>query len=317
MTTNALIMLVALALESRIGWPEILNRRIRHPVAWFGALINVADRGFNRTDWPHRVRYLAGGMATIALVAGAFTLGWIITRALPDTLIGRSVEALLAASLVAARSLHDHVMAVHAALTGHGLEAGRNAVAHIVGRDVGRLDEAGVVRAALESLAENASDGVIAPLFWGTLFGLPGLAAYKAINTCDSMIGHRTARHMAFGGVAARLDDLANLLPARLTGLLFGLSAGRIGAVKVMARDARRHRSPNAGWPEAALAGALDIRLSGPRAYGDALSTDPWLNAGARNPGAKDLLDGLALYRRIIWVTACSLGFIFLMGVPL
>jgi adenosylcobinamide-phosphate synthase len=179
----------------------------------------------------------------------------------------------------------------------------------IVGRDPARLDEAGVARAALESLSENASDGVVAPLFWGAVAGLPGIAAYKAINTMDSMIGHRNDRYEDFGKVAARLDDLVNLIPARLTGLAIALVSGRPrAALRVMARDARRHRSPNAGWPEAAMAGALGIRLSGPRVYGDRVADEPWLNCGAPDPAPNDLSRGLALYVRAM--VLCGAGLI-------
>ncbi|MCB1376708.1 MAG: cobalamin biosynthesis protein, partial [Rhodobacteraceae bacterium] len=167
-------------------------------------------------------------------------------------------------------------------LAENDLVQARQEVAKIVGRKTNALDMQGVSRAALESLAENASDGVVAPLFWGVLFGLPGIAGYKAINTLDSMIGHRTPRHAEFGRVAARLDDLANWLPARLTAGLFALACGRPGQVaRILAADARRHRSPNAGWPEAAMAGAVGVRLSGPRIYGAVVAEEPWLNGGA------------------------------------
>jgi adenosylcobinamide-phosphate synthase len=180
------------------------------------------------------------------------------------------------------------------------LGAARRAVSMIVGRDPAQLDPPGVARAALESLAENTSDGIVAPLFWGLVAGLPGIAAYKAINTLDSMIGHRTPRHEAFGWASARIDDGANLIPARLTGALFCAVSGRAArrALSVMRRDARAHRSPNAGWPEAAMAGALGVRLSGPRSYGARVSVEPWLNGAAPDPQAPDLVRGLALYRR-------------------
>jgi adenosylcobinamide-phosphate synthase len=185
----------------------------------------------------------------------------------------------------------------------------------IVGRDPARLDAAGLARAALESLAENASDGVVAPLFWGALLGLPGIAAYKAINTLDSMIGHRSPRHAAFGRVAARLDDAANLVPARLTGLLIALASGRPRAgLRVMARDARHHRSPNAGWPEAAMAGALGVRLSGPRIYAESVADEPLLNAGARDPAPGDVRRGLAVYLRATALAAAALAALALAG---
>jgi len=208
------------------------------------------------------------------------------------------LTGVLAWPLVAARSLYDHVARVARPLARGDLQGGRDAVAMIVGRDPNQLDQAGVARAALESLAENTSDGIVAPLFWGVLLGLPGIAAYKAINTMDSMIGHMSPRYRAFGWAAARLDDLVNLVPARLTGLLFVAAAGASWktALKVMMVDAGHHRSPNAGWPEAALAGALGVRLSGPRVYDGALSSEPYVNAGAADPSPYDLARGLVAY---------------------
>ena len=176
------------------------------------------------------------------------------------------------------------------------MDAARSAVSMIVGRNPDQLDEAGIARASIESLSENASDGVIAPLFWGALFGLPGIAGYKAVNTLDSIIGHKSERFAAFGGFAARLDDIANLIPARLTGFLLAAVSGVFRSFGVMVRDAGKHRSPNAGWPEAAMAGAIDVRLSGPRTYGDRITDEPWLNAGARDPDASDINRALSLY---------------------
>lgn len=217
--------------------------------------------------------------------------------------------------LIAARSLHEHVKAIAIPLAAGDLAAARIEVSKIVGRDPYLLDAAGVSRAAIESLAENTSDGIVAPLFWGALLGLPGLAAYKAINTLDSMIGHRTERFAAFGWASARLDDLVNLVPARLTALLFALASSRpVAALATTWRDAGNHRSPNAGWPEAAMAGALGVRLSGPRAYEGSVSHEPWVNAGKRDPTAADILAGLALYRRTILLLAAGLGILALVG---
>jgi adenosylcobinamide-phosphate synthase len=210
--------------------------------------------------------------------------------------------------------MHDHVDAVARPLMSGDLPAARQAVAMIVGRDPSRLDAAGIARAATESLAENTSDGIVAPLFWGAIFGLPGIAAYKAINTLDSMIGHRTPRHEAFGWAAARIDDVANLIPARLTGLLFAIVSVRPRlALATMWRDAHHHRSPNAGWPEAAMAGALGVRLSGPRIYEGQLSQEPWLNGEAPDPSAADLNRALALYRRAMLVLAAELALLALL----
>ena len=210
---------------------------------------------------------------------------------------------------VALRSLYDHVAAVAHPLQAGDIAGARSAVAQIVGRDPAVLDEAGIARAAIESLAENASDGIVAPVFWGALFGLPGIVGYKAINTLDSMIGHRTVRHEAFGWAAARIDDLANFIPARLTGVLFVvLSARPSDAMSCMLRDANRHRSINAGWPEAAMAGALGVRLSGPRIYHGSTTDEPWLNEGARDPLAADIRQGLKLYVRAMVLVAGALA---------
>jgi len=306
---SAAAMLVALAAEGAFGWPERLHARIGHPVVWLGALIAALERRWNRPDRPDRVRLILGG-ATVAVTLAAATLPALALAALiPGGWLGAFLTGLAAAPLVAGRGLHDHVARVARPLGAGDLEGARQAVAMIVGRDPARLDGAGIARAALESLAENASDGVVAPVFWGAVFGLPGIAGYKAINTLDSMIGHRSDRYRHFGRIAARLDDLANLIPARLTGLLFCAVSGLPrAAARTMRRDARAHRSPNAGWPEAAMAGALGVRLSGPRAYGDRISHEPWLNEGAPDPEAHDLSRGLALYLRAMAALTVALA---------
>jgi adenosylcobinamide-phosphate synthase len=223
------------------------------------------------------------------------------------------ILGLLAWPLVALRSLYDHVAAVADPLRYGNLAGARIAVGRIVGRDPASLDEAGIARAAIESLAENASDGIVAPVFWGALFGLPGIAAYKAINTLDSMIGHRTPRHEAFGWAAARIDDIANFMPARLTALVFMLLAARPSAAwSCVRRDANRHRSVNAGWPEAAMAGALGVRLSGPRQYHGHVADEPWLNEGARDPAAADIVLALKTYRRAMLLLAGTLFILML-----
>ncbi|MEO1000800.1 MAG: adenosylcobinamide-phosphate synthase CbiB, partial [Pseudomonadota bacterium] len=270
--------------------------------------IAALDRGLNRADAGERGRRAAGVLTVLVIVGAAAGAAWALARALPDGTTGLLLGALLAWPLIAARSLHEHVAAVAAPLAAGDIMGARGAVAMIVGRDPEQLDQAGIARAAIESLAENASDGVVAPVFWGLVAGLPGIAAYKALNTLDSMIGHRTERHRAFGWAAARLDDLANLIPARLTGALIAALAPRpAAAVSVMLRDARRHRSPNAGWPEAPMAGALGIRLSGPRRYPEGVAEEPWLNAGAPDPGAEAMAAALALYLRAMLVLAGAL----------
>ncbi|SIO32739.1 adenosylcobinamide-phosphate synthase [Rhodovulum sp. ES.010] len=302
-------MLVALALEGAMGWPDRLHARIGHPMVWIGALIAGLERRWNRPELTDRARLIRGGATVAVTLSAAILPALALATIIPGGWLGVLVTGLFAAPLVAGRSLHDHVAAVARPLAAGDREGARSAVAMIVGRDPRHLDRAGVARAALESLAENASDGVVAPVFWGVLLGLPGIAGYKAINTLDSMIGHRNDRYRHFGRVAARLDDLVNLIPARLTGLLVCATSERPRAAwRVMLRDARAHRSPNAGWPEAAMAGALGIRLSGPRAYGDGMSLEPWLNDGAPDPDARALARGLTLYVRAMTALALALA---------
>lgn len=299
------IALVALLVDALIGWPEALYRRISHPVVWLGRLISTLDARWNRGG--HRIA--RGALAVGVTVGTALLPALLLTWALAPLPLGPVLLGVLAWPLVATRSLHDHVAAVARPLAEGDVPAAKAAVAMIVGRDLDDRPEP-IARAALESLAENASDGVVAPLFWAAVAGLPGIAAYKAINTLDSMIGHMSPRHALFGRAAARLDDLVNLPASRLTALLFLLAAPPAGgrAAGVIRRDARRHRSPNAGWPEAAMAGALDVRLSGPRRYHGVESPEPWLNGAARDPGATDLLRGLALYRRAMALLGLGLA---------
>jgi adenosylcobinamide-phosphate synthase len=307
--TGAMIMLVALCIDAVLGWPDRLFRAIGHPVTWIGRMIDALDRWINLEGADESARRVAG-IVTVAVVVGAAAeIAWVVTWVLPAGSPGILLGGVLAWPLVAMRSLRDHIRAVADPLAAGDLVAARRAVSMIVGRDPDQLDKEGIARATIESLAENTSDGIVAPVLWGVLFGLPGIAAYKAINTLDSMIGHRTQRHRAFGWAAARIDDLANIIPARFTGLLFALVCTRPrAALATMWRDARRHRSPNAGWPEAALAGALEIRLSGPRTYHDRVADEPWLNEGAPDPQPADIERALRLFWFAILAMALGLA---------
>ena len=298
-------MAVAMVVDALLGWPSWLFARIGHPVTWLGRLIGAVDATWNRAADPPALRRAAGIAGALLVIAFSVVVGWVLQVLLSSGWIQTVLVGILAWPLVALRSLHDHVVAVASPLRAGDIAAAREAVSRIVGRDYSALDEAGIARAAIESLAENASDGIVAPVFWGALFGLPGIFGYKAINTLDSMIGHRSERHEAFGWAAARIDDVTNFIPARLTGFLFVLLAPRRSeALACMTRDARRHRSPNAGWPEAAMAGALGVRLSGPRIYHGSITNEPWLNEGGRDPRAADIDEALAVYRRAMLLLA-------------
>ncbi|WP_298974773.1 adenosylcobinamide-phosphate synthase CbiB [uncultured Roseobacter sp.] len=268
--SNALLIICALLLDAAIGEPKWLWSRMPHPAVLMGKLVGALDRRFN-TGSQRRVKGFA--CVLIHLITGA-ALGLMLSA------LGPAVEILVAAVLLAQRSLVQHV-----SIVGDGLRVsvreGRRMVARIVGRDTAAMDDSQIARAAIESAAENLSDGVIAPAFWFLIAGLPGLVIYKLINTADSMIGYRTPRHEEFGWAAARLDDLLNLIPARLTAVLIALPAGCLDITGIRS-DAGLHRSPNAGWPEAALSRVLGIALSGPRAYEGEMRDFPWVNAEGR-----------------------------------
>jgi adenosylcobinamide-phosphate synthase len=307
-------LLLSLALDAVFGDPEALNRRQLHPVQLIGRVIAWVDARFNReSDTPGRRRN-SGAWTAAGLLAGALILGHLVQTLLLALPLGWLSLAVVMSSLIAQRSLYEHVAAVASGLETGGLGGGRLAVSRIVGRDPEALDQAGVSRAAIESLAENFSDGVVAPVFWAALLGLPGLLAYKVINTADSMIGHKSPRHLHFGWAAARLDDLLNLIPARLSGLIVCAAswllpgADPLGAWRAMRRDARHHRSPNAGWPEAAFAGALGLAIAGPRVYHGELVDDHWMNEGGRPHGAApDIRMALRLFVRACWMQAVLL----------
>jgi adenosylcobinamide-phosphate synthase len=299
----AALTLLALLLELMIGYPDRLLRMMGHPVTWMGALIGALNGCLNRDSATPMGRRMAGTITVLILIAAVGTIAFMLERGLSWLPFGSVAAALLASTLLAQRSLHEHVARVATALEEAGVAAGRQAVSHIVGRDAEPLDRAGVARAAIESLAENFSDGVVAPALWMVIGGVAGAAVYKAINTADSMIGFRTPRHAAFGWAAARLDDLVNLPASRLSALLIigaaGLTKGAssANAWRAVRRDARRHRSPNAGYPEAAMAGALGLMLAGPRRYGGIMVDDAMMGDGRRAADAADIRAALKLYR--------------------
>ncbi len=284
------MLALALLIDAALGEPAVLWRRVPHPVVLIGRLIAALEARLNR-GVGRRVK----GALTLALVVAAAGLPAL---ALAHPALGGVGEVVGAAILLAQRSLVEHVRAVALGLAA-GLGPGRAAVSIIVGRDPETLDHGGVARAAIESAAENFSDGVVAPAFWFAVAGLPGIAIYKAVNTADSMIGHRSERYRAFGWASARLDDALNLVPARLSALLIALVGGAPrAALRVAWRDARLHSSPNAGWPEAAMAASLGVALAGPRTYGGRRTDDPWVHGeGRRDPGPGEISAAL----RVLW----------------
>jgi adenosylcobinamide-phosphate synthase len=300
---SALLAFLSLLMELAVGYPDRIVRAIGHPVIWIGQLISLLDRGLNRPALSDTARRILGGVALALLVGIPAAFAYAVEALLLALPLGIVGVAILASTLIAQRSLASHVKAVADALDRDGLPGGRAAVSKIVGRDPERLDEAGVSRAAIESLAENFSDGIVAPSFWLAVGGLAGGAAYKAANTADSMIGHRTPRYQAFGWAAARFDDLVNLPASRLTALLIVAAALLVpgadaaAASRALRRDAKRHRSPNAGWPEAAMAGALGLALAGPRVYGGVAVDDVFMGEGGRREAdAGDIRRALRLY---------------------
>ncbi|UDF29101.1 UNVERIFIED_ORG: adenosylcobinamide-phosphate synthase CbiB [Roseateles sp. XES5] len=290
MAETLVILFLALVLDRLVGDPDALWRRVPHPVVLFGKAIGVIDRLFNEKRLSAETKRFNGAAGIAGLLAASVFLGFLLHRVLaPFGLVGALVETVIVAIFLAQKSLHDHVLAVSTGLKQGGIEGGRQAVSMIVGRDPATLDEPAICRAGIESLAENFSDGVVAPALWYAVFGLPGLFAYKMLNTADSMIGHKNAKYLEFGWASARLDDLANWPAARLSILFLAagawLAKGRAAArlaVGTALRDAGLHRSPNSGWPEAAMAGALGIGLAGPRIYGGTRVDEPMMNASGR-----------------------------------
>jgi adenosylcobinamide-phosphate synthase len=301
MPGHAWILVAAILLDAAIGDPRFFWRRVPHPVAVIGALISLLEQSLNRDRLPRWFRRALGAAAILIVALLSAAVGYALELILAAIPYGSVGSVVVVAVLLAGRSLYDHVSAVEKSFTS-GLEAARKAVAMVVGRDPGSLDESHICRAAIETTAENFSDGVIAPALWYLVLGLPGLLAYKAINTADSMIGHKSPRLADFGWASARLDDLVNLPASRLSGVLIAIVAPITGtpirqAWHVMWRDASKHRSPNAGWPEAAMAAVLGIALAGPRRYHGVLVDDPFMNGGGRldaRPG--DIRRGLRVY---------------------
>lgn len=312
------LLLIAMAVEAYVGEAAFVFKYVPHPIRVIGAMIGFFDDKLNREKRPEIDRAIRGSLVVVFMVALAAACGVGVMWLTLHVQYGWVLEAVLLVTLLAARGLYSAVARVANGLEVGGLQAGRDAVRHIVGRDPQTLDAPAVARAAIESLAENFSDAVAAPVFWYVLLGMPGILVYKTVNTLDSMIGHRTLRHRAFGFTAARLDDALNAIPARLSAVIFALAALFVptarpsAALKTAFRDAGKHRSFNAGWPEAAMAGALDLALAGPRSYGGETVPDHWMGDGRARATNKDI--GRALY---LYIVACLIAFAIVGGIVL
>ncbi len=317
LTHTFLVAFLALTIERIVGYPKWIHKRLGHPVEWYGALLSKLDKALNTPDKSPTWNRTKGIITITLLIALVLAITLPIAATLRQVEYGALLEALLAVPLLAQKELRRFVARVADALN-IGIAEGRAAVGHIVGRDTSNLNTSDVTRAAIESLAENTSDGIIAPAFWLMVFGLPGIAVYKVINTADSMIGYKSDRYLTFGWAAARLDDLVNLLGARLTGILFvgatsltnPMAASR--ALATIWHDAKKHASPNAGWPEAAIAGALDIRLGGPRVYAGRIGDLPWMGDGRTELHPTDIRHALRLYSQTLTLMTIIVFFFWL-----
>ena len=296
--------LAALIIDRLFGWPDWLYRRLSHPVVAIGALISWLDKHLNKSNRSDFLRRLCGVLCVVMVCGICLMVSLVPALFYTGGMIDGMIIAILAWPFLAAKSLKDHVSMVAMPLLNNDTDKARQAVAMIVGRNASILDDTAIARASIESLAENTSDGVIAPLFWGMIFGLPGLILYKVINTMDSMIGYRNEQYKDFGWAAARLDDVVNFIPARLTAFLYALSTKRFfTCFKTIFRDGAKHRSPNAGWPESAMAAALNRRLSGPRIYDGVKSNDAWLYSEGADPDGQDVMKAIRLYDILLnWV---------------
>ena len=297
-----ILLILGLVLDAALGGMGPVFKILPHPVVLIGNVISWFDAKLNRENRPNMDRAVRGFLTVVVITSAAALIGWGVQWLTFHHDFGWAVELFLVVSLLAQRELYTAVKRVMVALRENGVESGRTAVSQIVARDPAFLDEHGVSRAAIESLAENFSDGVVAPVFWYVLFGFPGLLVYKAVNTMDSMIGYKNPKYAAFGFTAARLDDVLNLVPSRLSGLIFTVAALFSGkanpgrAFKTMWRDAPKHNSPNAGWPEAAMAGALGLALAGPRQYSQHAVDAPYMGEGNANATDVDIERALFLF---------------------
>ena len=298
---NYLIILGAILIDIMFGWPNIIFRAIGHPVTWIGKLINFLDKKLNNASYSNKIKKI-NGLATLLICSLlVIIISILIEEFLNQFYFGILISMIIMWPLIAINSMYQHVKNILIKIQDNNINLARKSVSKIVGRNTSKLNKINLIRASIESLGENTSDGIIAPIFWGLLFGLPGIALYKTINTLDSMIGYKNKKYKDFGWAAARVDDLVNIIPSRITGIFYAIVSNNFFfTISTMFKDGHKHVSPNAGYPESAIAGALNIKLSGPRFYKNLKRNDPWLNEKGSDPSVKKLKKAIMLYKRIV-----------------
>lgn len=298
---NFLVILGAMLIDIALGWPNVLFKLVGHPVTWLSKIINLLDVNLNNPSYSDNAKRLNGCIALLICIVLISIIFMTIQKILANVPFGIFITMILTWPLIAINSMHKHIKDILEDFKKNKIQLIRKSVSKVVGRNTLNLNKTNLVRASIESLGENTSDGIIAPIFWGLIFGLPGIALYKTINTLDSMIGYKNNKYKDFGWASARVDDFVNLIPSRITGIFYALiSKNFLFTITVMIKDGNKHVSPNAGYPEAALAGALNVSLSGPRVYNKVTRNDPWLNEKGLPPSVLDLKKALKLYENII-----------------
>jgi adenosylcobinamide-phosphate synthase len=305
---NCLVILGAILIDVALGWPSLLFRLLGHPVTWLGKIINLLDANLNKSSYSDNTRKFNGFIILLICLILILIIFITIQKILAYIPFGIFIAMIFTWPLIAINSMHKHVKDILEDFKKNKIQYIRKSVSKVVGRNTLKMNKTNLVRASIESLGENTSDGIIAPIFLGLIFGLPGIALYKTINTLDSMIGYKNKKYKDFGWASAKIDDLVNVIPSRITGFFYAVISKKfLFTMAIMIKDAKKHVSPNAGYPEAALAGALNVSLCGPRVYNNSTRHDPWLNETGLPPSVKDLKKALKMYKNIIILIISSI----------